>query len=506
MVQIVIKGLIALAFGALSFGVLEFVAMGLLPYFSHDFGVDISTSGHTISFYAFGVCFGVIYMLFSRKLNLKVSICLVVTCQLVGIILTAFASNFTMLLLARFVSGMPHGCFFGLGAIISSRIAAAGKGSSAMALMLAGQTISNVFGVPLGTALAHNFSWRAIFYIMAIWGVLVLLSLWRWLPNPGKMDDHGFMRQFDFLKHHAPYLVGLSILLGNGGIFCLQSYVSPVLTDFVGLQLVYVPTVLIAMGIAMTIYNLIAGRLSDIFTPGKVSLALFITELVAMALTFLFGNYLIVGVVLMIYIAGTLFGLSTPQQVTMLRVSPGGELIGVAFGQIAFNFGNAIGALLGGIPMELGYAPQYTILVALGLVSIGTFFMFLYTKKDEAHFTQMYFTAQQKLHEKLQEQIQSKLAISIETDKSTGMVSVSATNSAATEANAAAAAIADTAATAVATAEPVTHTREPKSEQLRMPKPACRLLNLTCSTNPRGIDVHQEHHKAMADLSSRVCL
>ena len=446
-----IKGLIALAFGALSFGVLEFVAMGLLPYFSHDFGVDISTSGHTISFYAFGVCFGVIYMLFSRKLNLKVSICLVVTCQLVGILLTAFASSFTMLLIARFVSGMPHGCFFGLGAIISSRIAAAGKGSSAMALMLAGQTISNVFGVPLGTALAHNFSWRAIFYIMAFWGVLVLLSLWRWLPNPGKMDDHGFMRQFDFLKHRAPYLVGLSILLGNGGIFCLQSYVSPVLTDFVGLQLVYVPTVLIAMGIAMTIYNLIAGHLSDIFTPGKVSLALFITELAAMALTFLFGNYLIVGVGLMVYIAGALFGLSTPQQVTMLRVSPGGELIGVAFGQIAFNFGNAIGALLGGIPMELGYAPQYTILVALGLVSIGTFFMFLYTKKDEAHFTQMYFTAQQKLHEKLQAQIQSKLAISIVTDKTTGTVSVSATNNAYAEpdANATAAVVAAEVATDV---------------------------------------------------------
>ena len=111
-----IKGLIALAFGALSFGVSEFVVMGLLPYFAMDFDVEIATAGHTISAYAFGVCFGVFYMMFSRKLNLKLSICIVVFCHLLGMVLTAVASDFIFLLIARFISGLPHGCFFGLGA------------------------------------------------------------------------------------------------------------------------------------------------------------------------------------------------------------------------------------------------------------------------------------------------------------------------------------------------------------------------------------------------------
>lgn len=382
-----IKGLIALAFGALSFGVVEFVAMGLMPYISQDFQVDMAQAGYTISAYAFGVCFGVVYMAFTRKLNLKVSICIVVTVHLIGIICTALATNFELLLAARFLSGMPHGCFFGLAAIISTRIAQAGKASTAMAIMIAGQTISNVFGVPLGTALAHTFSWKMIFYIMAIWALLVLFSIWKWLPNPGAMEDHGFKSQFAFLKHKAPYLVGLSILLGNGGIFCLQSYVSPILTDFVGLSLVLVPTVLIAMGIAMMIANLIAGRLSDIFTPGKVTSVIFILTILSMVLIFVAGNNLILGVSLMIFCSGMLFGLSTPQQISILRTAPGGELIGVAFGQIAFNFGNAVGAWLGGIPLDLGFNARYCILVAIVITIIGTLFMLVYTKKYEVLFT-----------------------------------------------------------------------------------------------------------------------
>lgn len=382
-----IKGLIALAFGALSFGVVEFVAMGLLPYIAHDFNVDIAMAGHTISAYAFGVCFGVLYMAFTRKLNLKVSICIVVTVHLIGTICTAFATSYEWLLAARFLSGMPHGCFFGLAAIISTRIAQAGKASTAMAIMIAGQTLSNVFGVPLGTALAHTFSWHMIFYIMAVWALIVLISLWRWLPNPGHMEDHGFKSQFAFLKHKAPYLVGLSILLGDGGIFCLQSYVSPVLTDFVGVSLVLVPTILIAMGIAMMIANLIAGRLSDIYTPGKVSSVIFLATIGAMLLIFFIGDYTILGVACMIFCSGMLFGLSTPQQVSVLRTSPGGELIGVAFGQIAFNFGNAIGAWFGGIPLDMGLNARYCVLVAIIITVIGTVFMLIYTKSHEKFFT-----------------------------------------------------------------------------------------------------------------------
>ena len=173
-----------------------------------------------------------------------------------------------------------------------------------MALMLAGQTTSIVCGVPLGTALAHSLSWRAIFILMAAWGVVVLVSLWRWLPNPGKLEDHGFWHQFHFLKDKAPYLVGCSIFLGNGGIFCMQSYVSPILTDFVGVSLALVAPILIAMGISMTVYNLISGRLADKYTPGKVSFWIFVSCIAALLAAYVWGDMMVVGIVLLTYAAG----------------------------------------------------------------------------------------------------------------------------------------------------------------------------------------------------------
>ena len=398
-----IKGLIALALGALSFGVVEFVAMGLLPYFAEDFALPIATASHAISAYAFGVCAGVLYMVFTRKVNLKVSLCIVLLCHLLGIALTAISPNFGTLLLARFISGMPHGCFFGLGAIISMRIAKAGQGSMAMAIMLAGQSISIVGGVPLGTALAHAVSWRAIFFIMTAWALMVLIATIRWLPNPGKLEDHGFWGQFQFLKHKGPYLVGLSILLGNGGIFAIQSYVSPILTDFVGIPLVYVATVLIVMGIAMTVYNLIAGRLTDRFTPGKVSLVIFLSVIVTTLATFFWGDITVIGLILMIYIAGCLFGLSTPQQVSILRTSSGGELIGVAFGQVAFNFGNAVGAFFGGLPLDWGYNAQYVLISAGLLVVLGAIAMGIYVLFYEKNFTALFLKEQ---HERQEQALQ----------------------------------------------------------------------------------------------------
>ena len=403
------KGLIALSLGALSFGMGEFVVMGLLPYIAEAFSVDIPSAGYAISAYATGVCIGVIYMLFTRKLNLKLSLMLIVAFNLIGAGLCAIAPNFPFLIMARVISGFPHGCYFGLGAIIAMRICKPGQGAFAMGVIIAGLAAANLVGVPLGTFLAHLISWRAIFYIMTAWGLMVLCLVMLWLPDVGKMEDHGFKQQFNFLKSKAPYLVALSIVLANGGIFTIQSYVSPILTDFVGVPLVYVPTILIIMGVVMTGYNLISGRLSDIFTPGKVAFYLCISTITAMLLTFFWGNITFLGTLLMIYATGTLFAMSGPQQVSILRTAPGGELIGVAFGQVAFNFGNAMGAYFGGVPMEFGYGADSVLLVATGLALCGLVFMGLYIKFYEPACTARYLKEQEERYAKAQAAAKAEL-------------------------------------------------------------------------------------------------
>ena len=112
-----------------------------------------------------------------------------------------------MLLAARFISGLPHGAYFGVGSIVAEKLADKGKGSEAVSIMIAGMTIANLFGVPLGTSLSTMLSWRATFLLVGIWGIVILYYIWRWVPHVEGLKDTGFKGQFRFLKTPAPWLI-----------------------------------------------------------------------------------------------------------------------------------------------------------------------------------------------------------------------------------------------------------------------------------------------------------
>ena len=385
-----IKGLIALAFGTLSLGVAEFVMMGLLPYIAKDFDVSVATAGHAISAYAFGVMVGALALAFLHKFKLKHIVIALVVVQLVGIVATSFANSFNILLLTRFISGLPHGCFFGVGAIVAQRIATSGKGNSSVAIMVAGMTVANVFGVPLGTALAHSVSWRVVFYLLFFWGLIVLFSVIKWLPDTGKIPPTTFKTQFKFLKTVAPWLVLLATFFGNGGMFCVLSYVSPILTQFGSLPLSYVSVVMVGIGLSMVFGNLISGHLADKLRSGKVFMYFHIMGVVTMILMAAIGFITPIGVVLACLIGLCLFAVGTPQQVSILHTAIGGPLIGSAMIQVAFNFGNMLGALIGGVPftfnLNLGMVAIFGALLGI----LGVVCAYLYQKKYELKCVEIY--------------------------------------------------------------------------------------------------------------------
>ena len=385
-----IKGLIALAFGTLSLGVAEFVMMGLLPYIAKDFDVSVATAGHAISAYAFGVMVGALALAFLNKFKLKHIVIALVVVQLVGIVATSFANSFNVLLLTRFISGLPHGCFFGVGAIVAQRIATNGKGNSAVAIMVAGMTVANVFGVPLGTALAHSVSWRVVFYLLFFWGLIVLFSVIKWLPDTGKIPPTTFKTQFKFLKTVAPWLVLLATFFGNGGMFCVLSYVSPLLTQFGSLPLAYVSAVMVGIGLSMVFGNLISGHLADKLRSGKVFMYFHIMGVITMILMAAIGFITPVGVVLACLVGLCLFAVGTPQQVSILHTAIGGPLIGSAMIQVAFNFGNMLGALIGGVPftfdLNLGMVAVFGALLGI----LGVVCAYLYQKKYELKCVEIY--------------------------------------------------------------------------------------------------------------------
>ena len=378
------KSLIALAFGTLGLGIAEFVMMGILPDVAKDLGISIPVAGHFISAYALGVCVGAPVLILARKHPLKHILLAVVTLMMVGNTCAALAPNYWVLLLARFISGLPHGAYFGVASIVAEKLADKGKGSEAVSIMIAGMTIANLFGVPLGTSLSNSISWRVTFLLVGCWGVIILYYIWRWVPHVEGLKDTGFKGQFRFLKTPAPWLILGATALGNGGVFCWYSYINPLLTEVSGFTAESITALMVLAGFGMVVGNLVSGRLSDRYTPGKVGTTVQAMICIVLLLIFFLSPYPWLSALLMCLCTAGLFAVSSPEQVLIIRVAKGGEMLGAACVQVAFNLGNAIGAYVGGLAISGGY--RYPALAGVPFAMVGFILFLTFYKKYQAKY------------------------------------------------------------------------------------------------------------------------
>ena len=378
------KSLIALAFGTLGLGIAEFTMMGILPYVANDLHISLPMAGHFISAYALGVCCGAPILLWARKYPLKHILLGLMALMLVGNLCASMASSYWMLLIARFISGFPHGAYFGVGSIVAGKLADEGKGAEAVSIMVAGMTVANLFGVPLGTSLSHLISWRVTFLLVGCWGLIVLYYIWRWVPQVEGLADTGFKGQFRFLKKPAPWLILGATALGNGGVFCWYSYINPLLTNVSGFSEESITALMVLAGFGMVAGNLISGRLSDRYTPGRVGTVGQGLICVTLLLIFFLSPNAWCSALLMTLCTAGLFAVSSPEQVLIIRVAHGGEMLGGAAVQIAFNLGNAIGAYLGGLVVTGGY--RYPALAGVPLTLMGFFLFYIFYKKYQAKY------------------------------------------------------------------------------------------------------------------------
>ena len=377
------KSLIALAFGTLGLGIAEFVMMGILPDVAKALNISIATAGHLISAYAIGVCVGAPLLIIARKYPLKNILLVLVSMIMLGNIIAASAPNYWILMLGRFISGLPHGAYFGVGSIVAEKLADKGKGSEAVSIMIAGMTVANLFGVPLGTSLSAAISWRMTFLLVGVWGVLILYYIWRWVPQVEKLPDTGFKGQFRFLKSPAPWLILGATMLGNGGVFCWYSYINPLLTHVSGFRPESITLLMGLAGFGMVVGNLVSGRLSDRFTPGRVAAFTQGSLSILLLLIYFLASISWLSVILMCLCTAGLFALSSPQQVLLIRFSPGGEMLGAASVQVAFNLGNAIGAYCGGLPLQAGLSYRYPALLGTFFALVGFILLVLFSRKYE---------------------------------------------------------------------------------------------------------------------------
>lgn len=358
------KSLLTLSFGTFGLGIAEFVMMGILPAVAHDFSISIPQAGHLISAYALGVCVGAPLTVFvARTFPLKKILMALVAIYAIGNLFTGFTPSYWAILLMRFVSGLPHGAFFGVGSIVAEKLADKGKSARAVALMVAGMTVANLAGVPLGTFLSNLVSWRVIFIANGIWGIINLVAIIRWLPQLAPMPDSGLRGQFAFLQNLSPWLLIGSTALANGGIFCMYSYVTPLMTDLSGFSAPDMSWIMVLCGLAMVVGNMIGGRLSDQYPMPTVLSSIHALAALSLVAIFFLADSAYFALPMLVICSASLFAMSAPTQLLLLQNSRGGEMMGAAFVQVAFNMGNAIGAWNGGVAIAANKGVNYTALI-----------------------------------------------------------------------------------------------------------------------------------------------
>lgn len=374
--------LLPLALGTFGLGLTEYVMMGILPDTALAMKVSIPQAGSFISMYALGVVAGaVLLVVIARTKPLKTILLWLMSIFTIANLATAFVGNYHLFCAIRFIAGLPHGAFFGVGAISAGRLCEHGKENQAVATMIAGMTVANLLGIPFGTFISHNLSWRLTFLLIGLFGFVIVYSIIKLIPYLKPLPDNGFRGQFNFLKSIGPWLLIVAVVMGNGGIFCWYSYINPLLVKVSGIMPKYVSIVMVLAGAGMCIGNFLGGKLSDKFSPALVTGMTQLTACIALLLIFFFASNPIASIILMCVCTGCLFAVSAPQQVLLIENARGGEMLGASFSQISFNLGNAIGAFVGALPVKYGLGYQYTAIPGAFFAFIGFVMLFYFYRK-----------------------------------------------------------------------------------------------------------------------------
>ncbi|WP_217183488.1 MFS transporter [Streptomyces sp. AC495_CC817] len=376
------RALLSLAIGSFGIGMTEFVVMGLLPDIAADLLPSLwsssredalSQTGWLISLYALGVVVGAptIAGFVARFPRHRVMICLALALTVFNA-LTVVLPTFELVGASRFLAGLPHGAYFGIGALVAADVMGPGNRAKGVAFILTGLTVANVVGVPLGTFLGQQWGWRVAFAVVALVFALATLCISFFVPEHA--GDAGRTMRAELRVFRIPqvwFVLGVGAV-GFGGFFAVYSYIAPLVTEVAGSPEWAVPIVLVIMGLGMTAGNLVGGHFADIDLKRTLLFGLAAMAAVFALLALL--SFWIITLGLLVFVVGFVSSVLSPTiQTRLMDVAEDNQSIAAALNHSALNIGNSLGAFLGGAVIAMGWgfvAPSWTGAV-LALAGLG---------------------------------------------------------------------------------------------------------------------------------------
>lgn len=363
--------LLALAVVAFGLGTTEFATMGLLPQIADGVGVSVPDAGNLVSAYALGVVVGAPVLTgIGARIPHKRLLLLLTGLFVVGNVASALAPTYGLLFGARFLTGLPHGALFGVGAVVASRLVAPGRAARAVSRMFLGLTVANIVGVPAGTALGQQLGWRSAFVAIAVIGLVALAALALFVPHQPRGGQSGVRHELRAMGNRQ-VAIGLAVaVVGFGGFFAVYSYLVPILTNVTGISDASTTLVLALYGVGMTLGTLIAGPLTD--RALRPTLYAGLALLAAALVTFSFTVHSLWPALVTITFIGALGSLiTTPVQMLLMAKAKDAPTMAAASNHSAFNLANAGGAWLGGLALSAGWGWTSPALVGAVLAVAG---------------------------------------------------------------------------------------------------------------------------------------
>ncbi|MGB8291270.1 MFS transporter [Rhizobium ruizarguesonis] len=363
---------LALACGGFGIGTGEFAIMGLLPNVAETFSVTTPQAGYVISAYALGVVVGApVIAVLAAKMARRTLLLMLMLIFAAGNISSAMAPTFESFTLLRFVSGLPHGAYFGVAALVAASMVPVHRRARAVGRVMLGLTVATLLGTPLTTFFGQSLDWQVAFFSVGVLGLLTVALIWFYVPKDRVSEEAGFLRELGAFRRPQVWLTLGIAAVGYGGMFAMFSYIASTTTEVAMLPETAVPIMLVLFGVGMNAGNFIGSWLADKSLLGTIGGSLIYNIVVLTTFSLTAANPYMLG--LCVFLVGCGFAAGPALQTRLMDVAADAQTLAAASNHSAFNIANAIGAWLGGLVIAGGYGFAATGYVGAALSFLGLF-------------------------------------------------------------------------------------------------------------------------------------
>ncbi|MBA1245736.1 MFS transporter [Pseudomonas japonica] len=366
----------AMALGSFAIGTGEFAIMGLMPDIAANLQLSEPQVGHAISAYALGVMVGAPALaILGARLLRKHMLLLLMALYALGNLATAFAPSFAGLVAFRFISGLPHGAYFGIAAVVASSMVPSNQRAGAVARVMMGLTLAMLLGNPIATVLGQFFGWRAAFVLVGLIALSTIVLVWRFVPQRDDEQRSDPRKELQAFKLPQVWMALSIAAIGFAGMFCVFSYLAPTMLEVTGVSAKWIPFGLAAFGLGGIIGNIAGGKLFDRMQFRAVGVVLVWS--IAVLLFFTFAAHALWSVLLGIALVGTMIAMAAPLQIRLMDIAHEAPSLAAASNHAAFNLANALGPWLGGMAITagMGWTSTGYIGAATALAGLGLYFI-----------------------------------------------------------------------------------------------------------------------------------